>query len=139
MIMPKGTPPLVLATVLVLIATASPAHAFRKDRVARDRYALSTEQQTDRLRRIMLPLLRVADHRMPLDDIRISIVDSPELNAANAGDGRYYVTSALLNQATDDELRGVFAHEIAHEDLGHPARAQIVSTGVGLGVALLEQ
>jgi predicted Zn-dependent protease len=36
-------------------------------------------------------------------------------------------------------LRGVLAHEIAHEDLGHPARAQVVGAGVNIGVALLEQ
>jgi len=76
---------------------------------------------------------------MPIDDIRVSIVDNPEINAASAGNGQYLVTRGLLTQANDDELRGVLAHEIAHEDLGHPARAQLVGTGVGIGVALLEQ
>jgi predicted Zn-dependent protease len=45
----------------------------------------------------------------------------------------------LLNQASDDRLRGVLAHEIAHEDLGHPAKAQVVGVGVGVGAALLEK
>jgi Zn-dependent protease with chaperone function len=76
---------------------------------------------------------------MPLKEIRVSIVDDPAINAASAGNGRYYLTTALLKLATDDQLRGVLAHEIAHEDLGHPAKAQVVGTGVGLGVALLEQ
>jgi hypothetical protein len=49
------------------------------------------------------------------------------------------VTQGLLSQANDEELRGVLAHEIAHEDLGHPAKAQLVGAGVGIGVALLEQ
>ena len=44
-----------------------------------------------------------------------------------------------LNQASDEQLRGVLAHEIAHEDLGHPAQAQVVGAGVNIGVALLEQ
>jgi len=93
----------------------------------------------ERVRGVMLPLLKVTNHRLPLDDIRISVVDSPEINAASAGNGQYYVTQGLLSQANDEELRGVLAHEIAHEDLGHPARAQLVGTGVGIGVALLEQ
>ena len=93
----------------------------------------------DRLRYIMVPLLRVTNHRVPLEQVRLSIVDDPAINAASAGNGQYYVTTGLLNQATDDQLRGVLAHEIAHEDLGHPARAQVVGVGVGLGVALLEQ
>jgi predicted Zn-dependent protease len=44
-----------------------------------------------------------------------------------------------LRQASDDQLRGVLAHEIAHEDLGHPTKAQVLGTGLGLGAALLEQ
>jgi predicted Zn-dependent protease len=76
---------------------------------------------------------------MSLDDIRVSIVDDQAINAASAGDGKYYVTTGLLDQATDEQLRGVLAHEIAHEDLGHPARAQVVGAGVDIGVALLEQ
>jgi predicted Zn-dependent protease len=44
-----------------------------------------------------------------------------------------------LQQANDDQLRGVLAHEIAHQDLGHVARAQVLNTGLGIGVALLEK
>ncbi|HVO93311.1 MAG TPA: M48 family metallopeptidase [Terriglobales bacterium] len=93
----------------------------------------------DRLRNVMLPLLRVTDHRLPREDIRVSVVEDPAINAASAGDGQYYVTTGLLNEANDDQLRGVLAHEIAHEDLGHPAKAQVVGVGVGLSVALLEK
>lgn len=127
------------AGVLALILITPPAYSFRKDRSFREGHGQATEQQIDRVRRVMLPLLRVTNHPLPLDDIRVSIVDSQEINAASAGDGQYYVTRALLSQANDEELRGVLAHEIAHEDLGHPARAQMVGTGVGVGVALLEQ
>lgn len=107
-----------------------------------DRQPYSTarsEQQMSRLRSIMMPLLRVTNHRISDDEIRVSIVDDPAINAATAGDGRYYVTTGLLNRATDDQLRGVLAHEIAHEDLGHAAKAQIIGTGLNVGVALLEQ
>jgi predicted Zn-dependent protease len=94
----------------------------------------------ERLRRyVMLPLLRVANHRIPLDEVRVSIVEDRAINAAAGGDGQYYVTTGLLNLASHDQLRGVLAHEIAHEDLGHPSRAQVVGVGVGVGAALLEK
>jgi predicted Zn-dependent protease len=125
--------------VAMLLATTPDAHAFRKSRTGQHENPTLAEQQLDRLRYIMVPLLRVTNRRVPLEEIRISIVDDPAINAASAGNGRYYLTTGLLNQVTDDQLRGVLAHEIAHEDLGHPAKAQVVGVGVGLGVALLEQ
>jgi len=127
------------AGLLGLLLVAPPAYSFRTDRSSREVNSARLEQQMDRVRRVMLPLLRVTNHRLPVDDIRVSILDNSEINAASGGDGQYYVTRALLSQANDDELRGVLAHEIAHEDLGHPARAQMVGAGVGMGVALLEQ
>lgn len=125
--------------VAAILAATPDVDAFRKSRTGPPETSTLAEQQLDRLRYIMIPLLRVTDRRMPLKEIRVSIVDDPAINAASAGNGRYYLTTALLNLATDDQLRGVLAHEIAHEDLGHPAKAQVVGTGVGLGVALLEQ
>jgi predicted Zn-dependent protease len=93
--------------------------------------------QVERLQRVMLPLLRATDHRRDPSEVRVRIVDDPRINAASAGNGEFYVTTGLLNRATDDELRGVLAHEIAHDDLGHPARAQILGVGLNLGAALL--
>jgi predicted Zn-dependent protease len=127
------------AGVIALLLVAPPAYSFRTDRSSRESNSARLEQQMDRVRRVMLPLLRVTNHRLPVDDIRVSILDNSEINAASGGDGQYYVTRALLSQANDEELRGVLAHEIAHEDLGHPARAQMVGAGVGMGIALLEQ
>jgi predicted Zn-dependent protease len=128
-------------TAVIFFAVTADAASFRQEDHA-DRQPYSTvrsEQQMSRLRSIMMPLLRVTNHRISDDEIRVSIVDDPAINAATAGDGRYYVTTGLLNRATDDQLRGVLAHEIAHEDLGHAAKAQIIGTGLNVGVALLEQ
>jgi len=36
-------------------------------------------------------------------------------------------------------LRGVLAHEIAHEDLGHVAKLQVLGAGLNIGIVLLEQ
>jgi Zn-dependent protease with chaperone function len=128
-----------LLIFVILLTAPSDSHAFRKSRAGQHDNPTLAEQQVDRLRYVMEPLLRVTNRRVPPNQIRVSVVDDPAINAASAGNGQYYVTTGLLNQATDDQLRGVLAHEIAHEDLGHPAKAQVVGVGVGLGVALLEQ
>ena len=133
------------AAMIVFSATVNAA-SFREhpdDRepsTARRPYAAGrAEQQLSRVRAVMLPLLRVTNHRISAEEIEVSIVDDPAINAATAGAGRYFVTTGLLKRATDDQLRGVLAHEIAHEDLGHPAKAQVIGTGLSIGAALLEQ
>ncbi len=131
---------LVFLTAVFFLSAASQAGAFRNEREDRRDYSSArAEQQTARLRSVMLPLLRVTDQRLAREEVRLSIVDDPAINAASAGNGHYYVTSGLLHRANDEQLRGVLAHEIAHEDLGHPAKAQIIGTGVSMGVALLEE
>jgi predicted Zn-dependent protease len=72
-------------------------------------------------------------------EVYIGIIDDPEINAANAGGGQYYVTTGLLKKASEDQLRGILAHEIAHDDLGHVAKLQTLGAGLGLGIVLLEQ
>jgi predicted Zn-dependent protease len=133
----KTALPAVGLAVLFTFLAAPNADALR--RKGRNEYSTQADQQLERLRYIMVPLLRATDHRIESEDIRVAIIEDSSINAASAGGGRYYVTTGLLNQATDEELRGVLAHEIAHEDLGHPARAQVVGAGVNIGVALLEQ
>src|ERR1043166_20845 len=83
----------------------------------------------ERLYRVMAPLLRVMDHPGDPKQVRIGIMDDPAINAANAGNAQFYVTRGLLEKANDEELRGVLAHEIAHEDLGHVAKLQMLGTG----------
>lgn len=137
--MKKSFKVLLLVQAATFIVAASNAEAFRKGRSRHGESASWGEQQMERVRYVMLPLLRVTNHRMPLDEIRVSVVEDAAINAASGGNGEFYLTTGLLNQATDDQLRGVLAHEIAHEDLGHPAKAQVLSTGLGLGTALLEK
>lgn len=87
----------------------------------------------------MVPLLRAGDKTRSLKEIRVGVVDDPDINAANAGGGEFYITTGLLQKANDEHLRGILAHEIAHDDLGHVAKAQVLGTGLNLGVILLEQ
>jgi predicted Zn-dependent protease len=95
--------------------------------------------QTERLRSIMMPLIRAMDRPCPADEVRIGLVNQQEINAGNAGGCQFLVTEGLLRRASDDQLRGVLAHELAHQDLGHVARAQVLNTGLSIGAALLER
>jgi len=92
-----------------------------------------------RLKGVMVPLLQHMDHPLPPSQVRVGILDDPHINAANGGAGDFYVTQGLLQKANDDELRAVMAHEIAHADLGHVAKQQRLSTGLQVGMVLLEQ
>ena len=96
-------------------------------------------RQAERLKRIMMPLLQATNKRAPAGQVRIGLIDDPSINAANAGSGEFYVTTGLLQKAGDEQLRGVLAHEIAHDDLGHVAKAQVLGAGLNVGVVLLEQ
>ena len=96
-------------------------------------------RQAERLYRIMTPLLRAMDDPKSPRDVSIGIIADREINAANAGGGQFYITTGLLEKANDEQLRGVMAHEIAHDDLGHVAQLQTLGAGLNLGVILLEQ
>jgi Zn-dependent protease with chaperone function len=79
------------------------------------------------------------DHPKPLNQVKVGVLDDPGINAANAGGGEFYVTRGLLERANDDQLLGVLAHEVAHDDLGHVAKVQGLGVGVNLGIILLDQ
>jgi len=96
-------------------------------------------QQAEVLYDVMVPLLRNMKNPIPPGEVRIGIIDDPQINAANAGGGNFYVTAGLLEKASRNQLRGIMAHEIAHEDLGHVADMQVLGAGLNLGVYLLEQ
>jgi Zn-dependent protease with chaperone function len=49
------------------------------------------------------------------------------------------VTTRLLQKANDDRLRAVLAHELAHQDLNHVTKAQVLGAGLNIGAAILNQ
>jgi predicted Zn-dependent protease len=137
-----------LRTIAILILTVLPTgcaveSASAPRRAPQEARRASTSrvdaQQVARLQRIMLPLLRATNNPRRSSDVRVGIIDDPAINAASAGGGEFQVTTGLLSKANDEQLRGVLAHEIAHDDLGHVARAQTLGTGLNIGVILLEQ
>ena len=93
----------------------------------------------ERLRRVMVPLLQAMDRPCRTDQARVGIINQSEINAANAGNCEFYVTMGLMRRASDDQLRGVLAHEIAHQDLGHVAKAQVLGAGLNMLSAGLQQ
>jgi predicted Zn-dependent protease len=95
-------------------------------------------KQEERLKAVMIPLLQKMNHPIPQNQVRIGLLDDPNINAANAGGGEFYVTSGLLQKANDEQLAGVMAHEVAHADLGHVTRLQTIGAGVNIATVLLD-
>lgn len=109
-------------------------------RVARSRTRAGTArgaktfryQTAQRLYRISTPLLRAMEHSLKPQQVSVGIVAADAINAAKGGGGKFILTTGLLERANDDKLRGVMAHEIAHEDLGHVTRLKLSATGVNM-------
>jgi predicted Zn-dependent protease len=93
--------------------------------------------QAQRLNAIMGPLIAHMNRPLPLDHVKVTVMADSHVNAANGGGGDFYVTTGLLQKASDAELRGIMAHEIAHADLGHVNKMQTANLGVGIGAVLL--
>jgi len=87
----------------------------------------------------MVPLIRAMDNPLPLNQVKVGIMDDSHINAASAGGGEFYVTRGLLEKANDEQLAGVIAHELAHDDLRHVAKAQALGAGVNIGTVILDQ
>jgi len=142
-----------LTAVAALLATATLSACIAvgpapSRRAPREEYsapppAYSTRRvdsvDAERLRRVMVPLLQAMDRPCRVDQVRVGILNQSEINAANAGSCEFYVTAGLLQRANDNQLRGVLAHEVAHQDLGHVAKAQVLGAGINILAAGLQQ
>jgi len=95
--------------------------------------------QVERIKRVMPPLIQAMNNPIDLKKVKIGVVDDPHINAANAGNGVFYLTRGLLEKANDDQLTAILAHEVAHQDLGHVAKAQRLGAGLNIGMVLLDQ
>jgi len=132
---------LVIATGCAVQSTSeptSPAPAPRTQAPAARTVALDPAQ-AERLKRTMVPLIQAMDHPRPLNRVKVGVIDEPDINAANAGNAEFYVTTGLLQKANDQQLMAVLAHEVAHEDLGHVAKAERLNAGLNIGMVILDQ
>src|SRR5262245_54392219 len=93
----------------------------------------------ERLQNAMVPLLKVMDHPVQPNQVKVGVMDDNSINAANAGNNQFLVTTGLLKQASDTQLQSVLAHEIAHQDLNHVQKTQNLGTGLNIGMVLLDQ
>ena len=122
---------------------AAPAPESRRaPREEPPRYSSSRQvdsREVERLRRVMVPLFRGMNQPCRMEQTRVGLVNEDGINAANAGNCEFYVTMGLLRRANDDQLRGILAHELAHQDLGHVARAQVLGAGLSILSAGLQQ
>lgn len=123
--------------------SASPPTAPDASRPRAERPARTTRTvdpaQAERLQRLMVPLVKVMNTPRATSQVKVGIIDDPSVNAANAGGGEFYVTTGLLEKASDDHLLAVLAHEVAHDDLGHVAKAKVLGTGINIGTIILDQ
>lgn len=122
----------------VLDTAPAPSRRAPAERSASRSYDQVNPREADRLRRVMMPLLEAMDHPCRRNDVQVGVTADNEINAGNAGNCQFIVTAGLLRKANDEELRGVMAHEIAHQDLGHVAKAQVLGTGLSVGAAILQ-
>ncbi|HEV8615445.1 MAG TPA: M48 family metallopeptidase [Methylomirabilota bacterium] len=95
--------------------------------------------QAERLQRIMMPLLQAMNRPLSPKQVRVGVMDDSHINAANAGGGEFFVTTGLLAKSSDDQLRSVMAHEIAHADLGHVTKLKTLGAGLNIGMVILDQ
>jgi len=121
-------------------SSPSPSPSPRTDASAPKTSAKALDPaQAERLQRVWTPLLKGMDHPLQPNQVKVGLMDDPHINAANAGNGQFLVTTGLLEKANDDRLQAVLAHETAHEDLGHVAKAQALGTGLNIGMVILDQ
>jgi len=132
-----------LLFMTVCCATGTPQRTGSGEPTATSQTAPSARKidarQAQRLQQVMMPLIKNMNHPLQPNKVRVTLLDDPQINAANAGGGDFYVTTGLLEKASDDQLRGVLAHEVAHADLGHVAKAQTLGTGMNIGIIILDQ
>lgn len=122
--------PIMFALVAVL--------GFASEAVAQAQQVPAATAQ--RLQRIMIPLIQHMNNPIPLDHVKVHLTADEDINAANGAGGEFYITRGLLEKAADDDvIRAIMAHEVAHADLGHVANQQRLNTGLGIGLAILDQ
>jgi putative metalloprotease len=123
---------------LPLVLALAAAIGFAPDSFAQQRRSVDSAT-AQRLQTIMIPLIQRMNNPVALHNVRVQVMADNSINAGNAGGGNFLVTTGLLNRGSDEQIRAIMAHEVAHADLGHVAKQQRVNTGIGIGIALLDQ
>ena len=129
-----------LLTACAVETSSAPRQAPRAETTTpRTSQAKVDPAQAERLKRVMVPLIKAMNKPRDLSQVKVGIMDDPDINAANAGNGEFFVTTGLLQKANDGQLTAIMAHEVAHEDLGHVAKAKTLGAGLNIGMVILDQ
>lgn len=70
----------------------------------------------------------------------LAFIQSPDINAASAGDCVFGVTTALVDTEDERLIAGIVAHEVAHDVLGHANKrkaAAATAQAVQLGTSFI--
>lgn len=94
--------------------------------------------QAVRMQRVMAPIIRQMGDPIDLNEVYMRVLDDPAINAAWGGGGDFYVTTGLLQVATDSQLRALLAIEAAHADLSHRSGVKPPAGAKDVGIGLLE-
>ncbi len=120
---------LLLLPVILLVSACAPQAKLVRPDWQNPSHKLVNDQ--------VVPLLRVAG-RNPAA-CKIFFIDSEKINALSAGECRFGLTMGLVNTGDAQFIRGIAAHEVAHEVLGHADKRraaitteQLIRTGVSL-------
>ncbi len=63
----------------------------------------------ERLQSVMVPLLRVMDHPVQPGQVKVGVMDDDSINAANAGNNQFLVTTGLLQSSGGSSGGGFLA------------------------------
>jgi Zn-dependent protease with chaperone function len=78
-----------------------------------------------------------AEHRAYVATATVVAIDNDTINAMASPGGHVFVYTGLMDQADDDGLRGVLAHEVAHAVYRHGLQGLVRSQLFNLGLAWL--
>ena len=71
---------------------------------------------------------------------QFKVLNIADVNAFALPAGFMYLNRGLVETVRNEsELAGVLAHEIAHDDLNHVAKAQTLGAGLNIGMIILDQ
>jgi Zn-dependent protease with chaperone function len=99
---------------VLLVALVSVSGCAESARVVRPDFTLPSH----RLAADQFTAALQAAGRRP-EDCKLGFIETPELNAASAGDCVFVVTTGVVDTGDSRLVAGIVAHEVAHDILGH--------------------
>lgn len=122
---------LIVALVITSCTAPAPRGAYRP---------VLSDPNHIQLAKMLVRVSKGANQPRAPNEIRFAMVASQEINASSHGNGVFYFTDGLARLEDEEVILGVVAHEMAHDDLGHVAKGQVVgyiTTGILTAIDIL--